>query len=122
MAEGKGHTELPWRIKTTGNIGNAIEGHAGMPSRYEGDDGFRTVCMVQSCCPSDSLADDERKNFEANRSLIVTAVNTYPAIEGLVKALEDSRILAVRCCDEPLMAEIDSALSRFRSLQNGGAN
>jgi len=122
----KGHTELPWRIKTTGNIGNAIEAHAGMPPRFEGDDGYRTVCMVQSCCPSDSLADDERTNFEANRNLIITAVNTYPYVAELVKALEDCKAVLG---DNDLMFHqrvvgaskvMDSALTRFREAQAGG--
>ena len=124
----KGHTELPWRIKTTGNIGNAIEAHAGMPPRFEGDDGYRTICMVQSCCPSDSLADDERANFEANRNLIVTAVNTYPAVAELVKALRMARgYIADDVRRKPSeydpsfdLATIDSALTRFREAQAGG--
>lgn len=57
------------------------------------------------------------------------AVNTYPAVEGLVKALEDLKphfhydsggdLSWSEWYD--LSKKIDSALSRFRSHQNGGA-
>jgi len=71
-------------------------------------------------------------------NLIITAVNTYPAVEGLVKALEATQFgFNHRRCPvcagwnvgpngETDMAHtkdciVGSALSRFRSLQNGGA-
>lgn len=64
-----------------------------------------------------------------------SAVNTYPAVEGLVKALELAQQFIrngvefgyIRMPDDDsdfahqTLPEIDSALSRFRSLQNGGA-
>jgi hypothetical protein len=77
-------------------------------------------------------------------NLFVTAVNTYPAAEALVKALEDwlyyakenlsefdyedchAEKLCHRCessgCINLKIRNARSALSRFRSLQNGGAN
>jgi Lar family restriction alleviation protein len=57
-----------------------------------------------------------------------TAVNTYPAVEGLVKALEeiaeDSFLDDYTLTYVPTWAaeKARSALSRFRSLQNGGEN
>lgn len=36
------HTAGPWRVKTTGNIGNMVEGFSGKPL-FDGDDGYRCV-------------------------------------------------------------------------------
>lgn len=67
--------------------------------------------------------------------LIVTAVNTYPAVEGLVKALEDlvkineqhddsiSKIIGKPVgWKDNYLDNARSALSCFRSLQNGGVS
>jgi hypothetical protein len=69
--------------------------------------------------------------IEAVNSAPVTAVNTYPAVEGLVEAL-DGALKYLRGSNPlnmsgghrnvDLREQIESALSRFRSLQNGGKN
>lgn len=108
MAEGKGHTELPWRVTkdARGEIIRTCDG-TGKPIAsmwLNGDDA------------------------ESNANLIVTAVNTYPAVDGLVKALEAFTRATLTPTGQVigLMREdfenAKSALSRFRSLQNGGAN
>lgn len=80
MAE---HTPTPWRLRTEGNIGSAIEAPSG--KRYsELDDGYRIVCNYQECCASDLYAVLEA-NRKANGEFIVKAVNNH---EALVKALK----------------------------------
>lgn len=109
MAEGKGHTELPWHVSGKQSI-------RGPNGEYVAKANWRD-------------------GFE-NASFIVTAVNTYPAVEGLVKALEacrrelnivrggstDGIPNAIIACIPEAVELADSAISRFRSLQNGGAN
>ena len=94
---------------------------------------------IADCGKSPTLT---RKEQVANATLIVTAVNTYPAVEGLVKALEDwlyyaeenlsefdyedchAEKLCHRCessgCINLKIRNARNALSRFRSLQKGG--
>ena len=104
MAE-KGHTELPWR-----------KDGEGLKAIIRGADA--TIVALRHRLPA--VVHDE--NFD----LIVTAVNTYPAVEGLVKALSElldsseRHIFGDECKKEREAAR--SALSRFRSLQNGGAS
>jgi len=76
------HTPTPWRLRTEGNLGSAIEGPSG--KRYgELDDGYRIVCSYQECCASDLYAVLEA-NRKANGEFIVKAVNNH---ERLVNAL-----------------------------------
>jgi hypothetical protein len=69
---------------------------------------------------------------ESDAKKIITAVNTYPAVEGLVKALEKARKRIEylgnfgherhsNANETEFFPQIDAALERFRSLQNGGA-
>lgn len=70
-----GHTPTPWRLKTSGNTGNAIEADSG--KRYgELNDGFRIVASYQECCASDKYH-EQLANCHANGALIVEAVNNY---------------------------------------------
>jgi hypothetical protein len=70
---------------------------------------------------------------EENTDLILAAVNTYPAVEGLVKAVSDllrwvepiagdNRDDTASANEVLTVEQVKAALSRFRSLQNGGAN
>lgn len=78
------HTPTPWRLRTEGNLGSAIEAPSG--KRYsELDDGYRIVCSYQECCASDLHAVLEA-NRRANGEFIVKAVNNH---EALVEALKD---------------------------------
>ncbi|TXG96563.1 MAG: hypothetical protein E6R08_09160 [Nevskiaceae bacterium] len=77
MSEGK-HTPTPWRLRTEGNLGSAIEAPSG--KRYsELDDGYRIVCSYQECCASDQYLVQE-ENRRANGEFIVRAVNSHHAL------------------------------------------
>jgi hypothetical protein len=114
----KGHTELPWSL------------NPHHPRLINGGPNHREVAKTSFG------ADGELAENTANANLIVTAVNTYPAVEGLVKALEGARqfitngielgYIRMPDSDTPdpahqRLPQIEAALSRFRSLQNGGA-
>jgi hypothetical protein len=114
----KGHTELPFRFE--------YDGTYRRKPRIYGADGR----LVAEC----GNAEDDQERWEADAQFIVTAVNTYPAVEGLVKALEfisdhindperGPRDLYPAFGLDATQAKevVASALSRFRSLQNGGA-
>ncbi len=127
MAEGKGHTEL--------QPAYCFPIRASRKHLFVSDAQMRVIA---------EMADRPDREFWAKH--IVTAVNTYPAVEGLVKALEDWLYYAEEnlsefdyedCHAEKLCHQCESsgcinlkirnarsALSRFRfrSLQNGGAN
>lgn len=80
------HTPTPWRLKTTGNLGCAIEADCG--GRYDDslDDGFRVVATYQECCASNLYAVQEA-NRNANGAFIVKAVNSHDAlVAALIKA------------------------------------
>lgn len=72
-----------------------------------------------------SGGDTKRADEAAHILASSTAVNTYPAVEALVKALEASR---QKHLDDGLweshetIVMIEAAISSFRSLQDGGAN
>jgi hypothetical protein len=80
-------TPGPWRHDTKSNIGNMIVGPVGKPPQYEGDDGYRSICLVQHCCPS-NLAADEAANQAANIRLIAAAPDLLAALESAVPYLE----------------------------------
>jgi hypothetical protein len=125
MAEGKGHTELlPCPF-----CGNAPEIFAS----GEGGRGTIIECCTSGCVnPHTSYYGDGVAERQWNTR---AAVNTYPAVEGLVKALEGARqfitngielgYIRMPDSDTPdpahqRLPQIEAALSRFRSLQNGG--
>ena len=92
------HTPPPWRLRTTGNMGNLIEADSGKRVDHL-DDGFRTVGSYQECCASDKYADQER-NRDANGAFIVKAVNNHDALVDklgkVVRWLERLAIAAER--------------------------
>lgn len=109
MTESQGHTELPWAATTRkGNLDWVIYS--------ENDPNIEIGQLFHD-------GTEFNETGEANANLIVTAVNTYPVVEGLVKALEGAdEWLSGWASAEPYLTQIRAALSRFRSLQNGGAN
>lgn len=74
------HTPGPWRYATAGNMANCVEGPSGR-SLYDGDDGYRNVAMVQSCCASTMHADEDA-NCAANIALISLAPELYEYVKG----------------------------------------
>lgn len=119
MTESKGHTELPWSVSEAYPfmIEKEVVGLA------DGHDSY-VVAEVKK----HSLISSEEAL--ANLDFIVTAVNTYPAVEGLVKALEfysgmyepgltnpNDGPWGVNSTDFGERAR--SALSRFRSVEGG---
>ncbi|CEG08758.1 hypothetical protein BN961_02176 [Afipia felis] len=90
MAEGKRHTELPWRVSGKQSI-------RGPNGEY--------------------VAKANWRDGIENASLIVAAVNTCPAVEGLVEALESY----VEYFEYEALGDLArSSLERFHSHQNGG--
>ena len=85
-----GHTPGPWRIRTNGNIGNAIEADCGLRSPLFADNGFRTVATFQSCCASDRY-DEQQANALANAHLIVAAPDLKFWLSQLLDALPAKR-------------------------------
>ena len=73
-------TPGPWRLKTTGNFGNAIEAFRGVVGEY--DDGWRVVAMYQHCEPTGLWA-AEQENAAANARLIAAAPELLAALERL---------------------------------------
>lgn len=104
-----GHTKGPWRF---------VPSHVS-----EGDSEVRHPDGWLICCtPSDELA-----------QLIVTAVNTYPAVAELVEALDEAcdyfipraKMSVVKGAiqknsEHKLLDKIEASLTRFREAQAGG--
>jgi hypothetical protein len=129
MAEVNGHTELPWKWHPK----SADQSHNG--SVYsERREGHAYAVAMQPQYVTD-------EQWKADAQLIVTTVNTYPAVEGLVKALEAIErggvavLLDAALSDAPegfdecpinpnvlqkIVDDSRSALSRFREAQAGG--
>jgi hypothetical protein len=114
MAEGKGHTELPPVY--------CFPIRASRKHVFVNDAQMRVIA---------EMADRPDREFWAKH--IVTAVNTYPAVEGLVKAVSDllrwvepiagdNRDDAAAANEVLTVEHVKDALSRFRSLQEGEAN
>ena len=128
MTESKGHTELPWSMSDAYPfmLEKKVSGLA---------DGYDSYVIAE--VKKHSLISFEEAL--ANLDFIVTAVNTYPAVEGLVKALELAtgalQILpdserdiikftgkwehygSLRVAD--ILDRANTALSRFRSVEGG---
>lgn len=75
------YTRGPWR-RGKGYMSNLVEGRAGAP-RFDGDDGYGTVAVVQFCCAGRSHAALDR-NLEANVNLILAAPELLEALEWMV--------------------------------------
>lgn len=86
-----------------------------------------------------SGGDTKRADEAAHILASSTAVNTYPAVEGLVEALEPFTRIPMAYTDDigndatvfeyeggainlGHLRAVHESLSRFRSIQNGGAN
>lgn len=80
------HTPGPWRLKAGRNIGNTIEGYSGRRG-FEGDDGYRTVALYQSCEPT-GLRAEEVVNATANARLIAAAPEMLEALQEIVAAAD----------------------------------
>ncbi len=91
MAE---HTPTPWRLRTSGNVGNAVEAFCGK-THGDLDDGFRIVATYQECISGVDYK-THVANAHANGQFIVRAVNSHDA---LVKALEQARDVLGRIAD-----------------------
>lgn len=75
-------TPGPWRVCTTGNMSNVVEGVAGKTDDY--DDGFRSVALVQACSAErDHIKRDV--NRDANMALIAAAPDLYEALTAYVE-------------------------------------
>jgi hypothetical protein len=97
-------THSPWRRKTDGNIGCAIEALVVEPNDKHGyrDDGYRIVCTYQG--RYDNLSGmGEQQHAEAIADTILTAVNSHAA---LVVALAEIAKLTQRK-QLPLTTEIN---------------
>ena len=90
------HTPTPWRLRTTGNMGNLIEAYSG---KHQGDfdNGFRTVVSYQECCASDKYLEQEA-NCAANGAFIVKAVNNHEALVDTLKFLLD--VIEISCVQQ----------------------
>lgn len=93
------HTPGPWRHATKGNFGNCVEGPSGKHG-YEGDDGYRTVAMVQSCT-SKRLPNEEDANLAANIALIAAGPDLVDALEDILRIArhDDSALCVARIVD-----------------------
>ena len=90
------HTPGPWRIRTTGNIGNCIEGQSGK-KLFAGDDGFRSIATFQHC-EQTGLYVNEQQNALANARLIARAPDLLADNARLRAALK--RMLAIHGTEE----------------------
>lgn len=103
---------------------------ADLPLMLDGDVIVAPVVGVVARIPNHP---ENAKNWQEYANLIVTAVNTYPAVAELVKALEmarqelengfesDGELEAEHSISaKAVVANIDSALTRFREAQAGG--
>lgn len=114
------HTTLPWMaIPTAFQEGFTVSAQPHAEFR-----GFTKVVAF--------VGDRTDVECEANARLIVTAVNVYPAVTDLVKALERTKVdlQAAKIVIESYkntsafgiiqtLKIVDSALARFRELQGG---
>lgn len=82
------HTPTPWRLKTSGNIGCAIEADSGRRSEMYEDDGFRIVATYQECTGSQNLF-EQRANCDANGRFIVKAVNAHDDLVNALRGMVD---------------------------------
>jgi hypothetical protein len=83
-------TPGPWRVKTTGNIGNQIEAQSGRKT-WERDDGWRSVAGFQYCGPSENYY-EQAEVAAATGELIAAAVNALPALLALAEAVSKAPV------------------------------
>lgn len=126
----KGHTELPWMAAS------AYSSVCGVP--IVNQQGRRIANTALPDMPKEW--DELKQQAVIDAAFIVTAVNTYPAVEGLVEALEAIErggvavLLDAALSDAPegfdecpinpnvlqkIVDDSRSALTRFRELSGG---
>lgn len=103
-------TPGPWRVKTTGNFGNAIEAFSGRTIDNL-DDGYRIVATFQSCEPTGKYAAEEA-NRAANGVAITEAVTLAPALLARLRAAE-ARLLPETLTDKQREMLARAMLERF---------
>ncbi len=111
------HTPAPWRLRTTGNMGNLIEAYCGK-RLDDHDDGYRTVATYQECCSSNKYL-DQRANCDANGAFIIEAVNSYASLKTQAERAHEAWLAAERRIDE-LETHLEDAQIEVRNLGNMG--
>jgi hypothetical protein len=80
-------TPGPWRLKTSGNLGNAIEAYCG---ERRGEGRWSIVCTFQNALSDPALRtlDEENVNEAANGNLIAAAPKLYKTLEDVERVFQ----------------------------------
>jgi hypothetical protein len=97
-------TPGPWRLKTSGNLGNAIEAYCG---EWRGEGRWSIVCTFQNALSDPALRtlDEENVNEAANGNLIAAAPKLYKTLEDVERVFQF------------IVAEYPSHLKTLRKVQ-----
>jgi hypothetical protein len=97
-------TPGPWRLKTSGNLGNAIEAYCG---EWKGGERWSLVCTFQSALSNPELRtlDEEKLSAAANGNLIAAAPKLYKTLEDVERVFQF------------IVAEYPSHLKTLRKVQ-----
>ena len=106
-------TPGPWQHEKNSNVSNSVSGQSGQ-NLFEGDNGFRTIALVQSCNQKPA---GTQENLQANINLIAAAPELYEALKSLLECADHSLQGRYRPDRAMIHANAEQVLAKARGEQ-----